>query len=196
MPTIARAALTVIERDGLPGLSMRAVANELGVGTMSLYRYVESREQLEQEVVGLVFGEIDARVSARSSWTKRVALLLDRARIAMGNHPALIPLLVTRSVATVGLMRWSEAVMSALVDGGFEGKDRAIAFRTLLSFVIGAVQYESFGPIAQRSDQLTDVPSDEYPILAETLASAAATSADEVFRRGLASVLRGLESDE
>src|SRR5438477_8989130 len=43
---IARAALAVIDRDGLEGLSMRAVGQELGMGTMSLYRYVPDRGAL------------------------------------------------------------------------------------------------------------------------------------------------------
>src|SRR6266542_4940063 len=55
LPQIAAAALAVLERDGLAALSMRTVAVELDVGTMSLYRYVDSKEQVEELVVGLVF---------------------------------------------------------------------------------------------------------------------------------------------
>jgi len=56
---IAAAALAVIDRDGVAGLSMRAVAAELGTGTMSLYRYVADRDELERWVVDLVLAEVD-----------------------------------------------------------------------------------------------------------------------------------------
>jgi AcrR family transcriptional regulator len=195
MQEIAAAALAVIERDGLPALSMRTVAATLGVGAMSLYRYVDSREELEREVVALVFGRIDARVPARSSWRRRITVLLERARAGMQEHPSIIPLLVTRAGTSPGLMQWAEAMLVALADGGFAGKERAIAFRTLLAFAIGAVQYEHFGPVAQRVDALPDVSPDDYPVLADTLSRAASISGEDVFRRGLRAVLRGLEVD-
>src|SRR5260370_32708785 len=48
---IAAAALAVLDRDGVAGLSMRSVAAELRVGTMSLYRYVSDRPELERLVL-------------------------------------------------------------------------------------------------------------------------------------------------
>jgi AcrR family transcriptional regulator len=53
---LAVAALAVIDRDGLAGLTMRAVATQLGVSTMGLYRYVRDRRELEALVVELVLG--------------------------------------------------------------------------------------------------------------------------------------------
>ncbi|MFD0664655.1 TetR/AcrR family transcriptional regulator [Thermocatellispora tengchongensis] len=63
---IAAAALAVIDRDGLDALSMRAVAKQLGTGTMSLYRYVEDRAQLETLVVDLVLGSVDYTLPPRA----------------------------------------------------------------------------------------------------------------------------------
>src|SRR5216684_1301253 len=65
---IATAALAVVDRDGLGALSMRTVAGELGMGTMSLYRYVQDREELERLVVDVVIGTVDAGPPARESW--------------------------------------------------------------------------------------------------------------------------------
>jgi AcrR family transcriptional regulator len=56
---VASAALAVIDRDGLPALSMRAVAKDLGMSTMALYRYVDDREELEGLVVELVLSAVD-----------------------------------------------------------------------------------------------------------------------------------------
>jgi AcrR family transcriptional regulator len=192
---IAAAALTVIDRDGLPALSMRSVAAELGIGTMSLYRYVESREALEDLVIARVLGEVDAEVSSRSSWKTRVTALVNRARTAIGEHPALIPLVLTRSPTTAALQSWGEQMLAALAAGGFEGKERAIAFRTINKYMFGAVQLEHFGPAASpRTTALAALPAGEFPYLTETARHAARISAEEEFRKGLEIVLRGLAS--
>ena len=51
---LAQAALGVLDRDGAAGLSMRAIATELRLSTMGLYRYVTDRDDLERLVVDLV----------------------------------------------------------------------------------------------------------------------------------------------
>ena len=56
---LASAALAVLDREGLAGLSMRAVAKELGMSTMALYRYVDDREELEGLVVERVLSAVD-----------------------------------------------------------------------------------------------------------------------------------------
>ena len=124
---IAEAALAVIEADGLRGLTMRGVAGELGVGTMSLYRYVEHREELESWVVDLVLATVDTNVSRRIGWKKRLATLAVRAHDAIEAHPEVVPLLLTRRHASDGSLRWGEAMLGALADGGFEGEERALS---------------------------------------------------------------------
>jgi AcrR family transcriptional regulator len=193
-PAIAAAALVVIDRDGLAGLTMRAVAGELGMAPMSLYRYVESREQLEGLVLDGVLGGVDLEVSARVSWKKRVTLLVERVREAIGAHPELVPLLLTRRQSTEGALRWGEAMLHALDAGGFSGKDRAIAFRTLLSYVLGAVQVEHLGPLSGAGTAaLAALPADSFPYLADTARHARTIPPDEEFHRGLQLVLRGLD---
>jgi AcrR family transcriptional regulator len=190
---LASAALAVVERDGLGALSMRAVAEQLGVAPMALYRYVDSRDELEGLVVDLVLGGVDPDVPARWSWDKRVTSLVVRVRDAIGAHPAIVPLLLTRRHVNEASRQWGEAMMAALADGGFTGPDRAIAFRTLLSYLFGAVQVEHFGPLAgPGTTALAALPADRYPHLAETAKHARRITPDTEFRRGLAVVLDGL----
>jgi AcrR family transcriptional regulator len=190
---IAVAALAIVDRDGLASLSMRTVATEMGVGTMSLYRYVAGRDELEGLLLGHVLESVDLEVAKGSPWTERVVSLAERVRAAIGDHPAVVPLLLTRRQVTAPSLGWGEAVMAALADGGFTGPDRAIAFRALLSYVIGAVQVEHFGPLAGAGTAaLADLPTDVFPHLADTARHARAIPSDEEFRRGLQIVLRGL----
>ncbi len=88
-----------------------------------------------------------------------------------------------------------KAVLAALTEGGFEGAERAIGFRTLIAHMIGAVQVEHYGSISgERTRALAAAARGRYPTLGTTTASARHLTDDEVFRRGLESVLVGLES--
>lgn len=192
---IATAALAVIDRGGLAALSIRAVAAELGVGTMSLYRYFADREQLEGYVVDLVFASISTDLPARSSWTKRVETLLQRLRDAVADHPAVVPLLLTHRFTAESAMPWSEQLMSALAKAGFDGKHRFLAFRLLTSYVIGVVQSEHFGVLPLAGQPIkAERHEREYPLLAENAPYARNAVSDEEFRWGLAIVLNGLEA--
>jgi AcrR family transcriptional regulator len=190
---IAAAALRIVDRDGLALLSMRAVADELGVGAMSLYRYVEGRDELEGLVVEEVLREVDTEVPAEMAWRARVTTLADRVRSAVRLHPGVLPLLLTRRHRSESSIRWGEAVMRALADGGFEGKDRALAFRALLSYLIGAVQVEHFGPLSgPGTAALARLPPAQFPFLSDTARHAQRIDSRQEFLSGLEAVLAGL----
>lgn len=190
---IATAALVVVDRDGLDALSMRTVAAELGMGTMSLYRYVADRSQLEELVVDQVLDGVDLTSPARASWRTQVAQLVQRLRTAVREHPATIPLLLARRHASVASLRWIEATLRALTSGGFTSKQRVVAQRTLLSYVLGALQNEYYSPLGGAGTAaMAALSVEEYPHLAATAAQARQLDPDEEFRRGLDVVLRGL----
>jgi AcrR family transcriptional regulator len=193
---IATAALAAIDRAGLAALSMRAVAAQLGVSTMSLYRYVTDREQLEGLVVDLVLSSVDTTPPVGSSWTKQVAALVERIRDAVGAHPSVVPLILTRRHTSETMLRWFEAILGVLADAGFTGAQRVVALRSLSSYVIGAMQLEHLGPLSGSGTAvMANLPHDGYPLLADTARHAQQLPPDEEFRRGLDVILRGLRPD-
>jgi AcrR family transcriptional regulator len=194
---LAKAALTVIERYGAFDLSMRAVAEELGMGTMSLYRYVQSRGQLEALVVDLVLdpghGGPDADVTRYKGWVDKVTQLALRAHAAATEHPAVTPLLLAHRHASIHTLRWSEAMLGVLAEAGFAGERRVIAFRTIVAYVFGAMQLEHFAPLRGKgTEAIAALPRDAFPLLAETAKSARKISPDAEFLNGLKLVLRGI----
>ncbi|WP_034261251.1 TetR/AcrR family transcriptional regulator [Actinospica robiniae] len=190
---LAQAALDVLDRDGATGLSMRAVAAELHLSTMGLYRYVTDRDELERLIVDLVLEDLDDRTSEEEPWQERITQLAHRAREAVLLHPAAIPLLLTHRQDSTHAQRWGEAILAVLGDAGFDGTTRAIAFRTLLSYILGALQVQHHGPLdGPGTKALADLPADRYPHLAHTARAAAHIDPAEEFRVGLATVLRGL----
>src|SRR5215831_14626749 len=111
---IASAALTVADRDGLEALTMRSVADEVGMGTMSIYRYVTDREHLERLVVDHVLREVDTALAPRLGWQAGITTLLERARTRIIAHPAIVPLLLVHRAASEHSTRWGEAVLGVL----------------------------------------------------------------------------------
>lgn len=191
---LASAALVVIDRDGLPGLSMRMVAKELGVSTMGLYRYVDDREELEQLVVEFVLRAVDtAPPASYAPWGERVEAMVRRLRDAVGAHPAVIPLTVAHRHQSLGVLRWSETVLAILAEAGFEGERRVLALRGLIAYVNGALQLEHLGPLSgEGTAAISALPPTEFPHMSETARHARDVSADQQFFGGLAMLLRGL----
>ena len=189
---IATAALAVLDRDGLDSLSMRTVAQELGMGTMSLYRYVSDRGQVEELVVDLVLQAVDPSIP-RGTAGKRLSALADRVRVAVSGHPAVVPLLLTYRHRSPSSRRWGEAMLTVLTDAGLTGKRRVIAFRAVLGYVFGALQVAHFGPLSgPGTAALAELPPEEFPLLSETAAQARGIPPEEEFRKGFEIVLRGL----
>jgi AcrR family transcriptional regulator len=193
---IAAAALTVMDRDGLAALSMRSVARELGTGAMTLYRYVEGREGLEQLLLDRMLRDLDLGPVAGQRWQDRVATVLGRARAVLAAHPEAVPLVAIQRGLSPGLSRVGEAVLAALAETGLDGRGRAIAFRALSAFLLGHVVGQRFGPLAGAGTaRLSELPRDAFPVLADTASHARSISAEEEFDGGLALVLRGIESE-
>lgn len=176
---IASAALAVVDRGGLAALSMRAVAAELGMATMAVYRYVESREQLETLLVDLLLDTVETRLPPDLPWDRQVMTLLGRVREALLRHPRAVPLALARWSASAGARRCAEAVLRALAAAGFSERHRVTAQRALIGHLIGAVQLahaDRSGRVGRPGigDGAPDVPS------------------GEVFQDGLAALVRGL----
>lgn len=188
---LAAAALAVIGRDGLSGLSMRTVAAELGLTTMAVYRYVADRDELETLVVEAVLRPLDTSPPPAAPWREQLRDLARRVREAVGAHPGVVPLLITHRHRSHGVLRWSEAVTAVLQAAGFEGRSRVVALRALLSYLIGALQLEHLGPLAGEGTVTISEMAD-YPRLAETGRHAREVGPDEEFLGGLDIVLRGL----
>ncbi|MER5749246.1 TetR/AcrR family transcriptional regulator C-terminal domain-containing protein [Streptomyces sp. NPDC002088] len=191
---LASAALAVIDRGGLAGLSMRAVAQELGMSTMGLYRYVHDREELERLVVELVLSAVDIEPPGPdASWRERIEVMARRLRDTVGAHPAVVPLTITHRHHSLGVLRWSETVLAVLTEAGIEGERRVVALRGLLSYVIGAIQLEHLGALSGSGTvAITELPPAEFPHMTETARHARNVGADQEFLGGLALLLDGL----
>ncbi|TQS46238.1 TetR/AcrR family transcriptional regulator [Cryptosporangium phraense] len=190
---LAAAALAVVDRSGLAGLSMRTVGGELGMSTMGLYRYVADRDELERLVVDRVFDAVDVRPPAEGPWERQVEDLVGRVRNAFAEHPAVVALTLVHRHRSPGALRWAETLLAVLSDAGFTDRERLIALRALFSYLVGALQLEHLGPLAGAGTrELAGLPPDEFPHTTANARYAQGVTADEEFTEGLRMLLRGL----
>jgi len=190
---LASAALAVIDRDGLGGLTMRAVAQQLRMSTMAVYRYVRDRRELEELVLEHVLADVDTDPPLDPAWRRRLEVMVERVRVTLGAHPEVIPLTMTHRHSSPSVLRWSESVLGILADAGFEGRPRVIALRCLLSYVIGAVQLELLGPLTGAGTMaIAELATADFPYLSRTARDAHRVDPDDEFRAGLALVLTGI----
>ncbi|NUR26142.1 MAG: TetR/AcrR family transcriptional regulator [Catenulispora sp.] len=188
---LAVAALAVIDRAGLGGLTMRTVADELGMGTMSIYRYVPDREQLERLVVDQVMGGVDFSVPPAGTWREQIAVVCERIRLAVAAHPHVVPLLLVHRQASAGVRRSGEALLEILAGAGLDGERRVLAFRALLSWLTGALAAEGLGALAGTGTAVL-AEQHNYPRLAETARVARTVPPEREFAAGLDLVLNGI----
>lgn len=189
---IAAAVLAVIDREGIEGLTMRTVAKELGVATMSLYRYVADREELEALVVAHLLDGMDLSLPD-TGWRGRLAALLERLHDIGRSHPGVVPLLLRHRHSSAASVRWIEAMLGVLTEAGFTGMRRVIAQRTLVGFVFGVLQNEYYAPVAGAgTTAMSQLSTKDFPLLVETASQARELAARAEFRGGLTIVLDGL----
>ncbi|WP_375484773.1 TetR/AcrR family transcriptional regulator [uncultured Jatrophihabitans sp.] len=151
---IVTETLGLIDEQGIAAASMRTVAQRLGVQAMSLYRHVESREQLFDEVVERVVNELgnDPQVLASASevgWRAYLTSLAWGVRRYGRAHPHAFPLVATRPTAAPWVnpplrsLRWIEAMLDSLAAAGFKDEQILFTYRSFNSFLLGYLLLET-----------------------------------------------------
>jgi AcrR family transcriptional regulator len=194
---IAKAALAVLDDAGLEALTMRRLADDLGVGTMTLYGHVASKDELLDLAIDAAVSDTP-RPELTGSWRDQLRMLMESSWRRMARHPALVRIRVTRPVLRPEALRFGEAGVAVLRAAGFPPDEAAKAFRLLFTFTVGfaALSPERATAAARRDAEraLTQLPADEYPNLTQIRPEfAAAMAGKEAFDYGLERILDGLE---
>jgi AcrR family transcriptional regulator len=112
---IIRAGLAVAAADGLAAVSMSRVAAELGVGTMSLYRYVESKQELLDLMVDVGLGSPPA-VGPDAGWRDGMAAWAWAMMAAYRSNLWAVQVPLSGPPATPNALRWLEQALSHMRD--------------------------------------------------------------------------------
>ncbi|WP_445165941.1 TetR/AcrR family transcriptional regulator [Mycolicibacterium sp. Dal123E01] len=144
---VQAAALQIVDRDGLAGLSMRTLAAALGTGAMTLYNYVRDRDQLEELVAEAVIAGVELPATG-GDWLGDVRAIATAMWQSVRAHPNAVPLVLTRRTVSPTSYAAAEALVDSLSRGGLDDAALLGAFRAVLSLIMGSAQVELAGPLA------------------------------------------------
>jgi AcrR family transcriptional regulator len=199
---IVSAAIEIIDRDGLDGLSMRTLAIELDTGTATLYRYVRSKEEVLVEALDAVLGEIHPpeEFSPTSSWRLRVAKMANALRDGLLAHPKITPLLAGSVPIGPNALVGREAMLAVLVDADFEPSLAVPTYLAIVHYVIGFVLAENPESSAYGTDQKRSLKRyyqrlapERFPRTVALADELTARDNDREFIFGLDLILDGIE---
>ena len=197
-------ALEIIDRDGADGLSMRRLARALDRDPMILYRHAPNKAALLDGVAETVLARLKVDPTD-PDWAGQLrAVARDYRALALA-HPHVVPLLVTRPLATPlalrppGTLRPLEDVLALLTRAGFSGADALHIYRALFGFLHGHVLNE-LQEIVDNPDETDDLlrlglhrlPIGEFPLLRSLAPVLAAYDGAAELERGLDILLAGL----
>jgi AcrR family transcriptional regulator len=197
-------ALELLDRDGLDGLSMRRLARALDRDPMILYRHAPSKAALLDGVAETVLSQLKVD-PADPDWAGQLrAVARDYRRLALA-HPHVVPLIVTRPLATPlalrppGTLRPLEDILELLTRAGFTGPDALHIYRALFGFLHGHVLNE-LQELVDNPDETDDLlrlglhrlPIGDFPLLRGLATALASYDGEAELERGLDILLTGL----
>ncbi|APU15605.1 MULTISPECIES: TetR/AcrR family transcriptional regulator [Actinoalloteichus] len=202
---IVRAAIEVADADGLPALSMGRVAEQLGTGVASLYRYVPGKAELVALVVDAVLGSPPPSVTEGTDWRSRLAEWARFSLDVFRRRTWILPLLTTRKgVPGPNETSWLESALAATSNTGLADVERVEVISLLTMYVRGAAQVAADMRLGTPDEEVSDSPvsgpmlrlisSERFPTLSSVVASGTFEQPTDVVEFGLNRVLDGIEA--
>jgi TetR/AcrR family tetracycline transcriptional repressor len=203
--SVADAALRIIDAQGMDGLTVRVLAQELGVGTMTLYWYVKNKDEVldlvaDRLLAGVILGSVD------SDWRISVREGAVAVRSALLAHPRAVPIIVGRGSFGPNGLRMLEGSIEIFRTAGFPDDLAANAYFSISNFVTGFCIFEtsgmdsSGGAMARQStaelarQYIGLLPPDKYPNLIATAPMIFGGDRDARFAFGVDCLIAGFEA--
>ncbi|MER7673198.1 TetR/AcrR family transcriptional regulator C-terminal domain-containing protein [Kitasatospora sp. NPDC096128] len=174
-PLVLRAAVALVDREGLAALTMRSLAVDLDVEPMALYRYADGKQALLDGMVEAFYAEVNERIQAVSTgparpvdgpggdWRARLQHVARAFHQAADAHPAIFPLVATRPLSLplarrpASMLQLNELVLTLLHQAGLDDRATLRLYRTVVGWAIGYLLVDK--------RQVIDNPDDPEPLL-------------------------------
>lgn len=202
---IVQAALEIADARGLSALSMRRIADQLGVGTMSLYTYVPGKAELIDVMVDTVYGELGYPEQQAADWRSQLVRIAEDNWALYHRHPWLLQVASHRSVPGPNALAKYDYELSVVSGLGLSEAE----MDSVLALVLGHVEVTARHSVAMRAAEpdgdrtgkpaaLSGLPVQRrYPTASRVAAAAgwmfdSALSPEQAFSFGLERILDGI----
>jgi len=201
---VVRAAITLLDEVGLDDLTMRRLAERLGVKAAALYRHVRNKEELLSLLGDEISGEIPLPAPT-GKWQDRLTEMAWNVRRGLLAHRDAARVLAATPPSGPRRLRHIEAVLGVLRESGLRDRDVAAAGYHLNNFVnefaADEARFAAFAKLpgssrrkilADTRKQFKSLPAHEYPTIVALADHLTADAQDELFQFGIDMCLRGI----
>ncbi len=199
-------SLRVLDEEGFDALSMRRIAEELDTGPATLYGHFANKDDLLEQALDRVMGEIEVPAPDAGHWQDQVKQVARASYRALISHRDLARASLGRIRTGPNALRVSEALLAIMVTGGVPVRLAAGAVNRIFLYVnadayegsLCAVQLRSFGEkavagfLGQVREYYATLPAEKFPYTSRSAAELVAGSCEERFEVGLALLVDGL----
>jgi AcrR family transcriptional regulator len=207
---IVEAAIEVADAEGLKALSMRRVAEQLGVGTMSLYRYVPAKAELLDLMLDAVDGELRRPEASMEGWRSKLEFFARQSWAGYHRHPWVLHIggMDARPPLGPNVLASFEAMLEAVAGIGLTGSEMVAVIKLVQGYVQGAArsaveaiqvvedsgvtEEEWWSERSQLWEEIFDV--DSFPTMTAVWESGGFAEPEDDFEFGLHRVLDGVET--
>ncbi|WP_437385522.1 TetR/AcrR family transcriptional regulator [Plantibacter flavus] len=158
---VLAAAVEIADAGGIAALTMRSLADAVGIQPMSLYHYVPNKDAILDGIIDAVFAEIDLPRPDRAragGWREEVRARCVAMRAALNRHPWALALMESRPTPGHATLTHHDAMLATLRAAGFSLQLTAHAYAAIDAFVYGFALQEASLP----SNPEGDLPGDEF----------------------------------
>lgn len=207
---IAAAGVELADAEGIDAVSMRRVAAILGIGAASLYRYLESKDELYDLMIDHVAGEDGPPPRLAGDWRADLTAFARTIRRSIHRHPWMASLAAGRPTFGPNSLAWNEHALAAIDGIGLSIDEMLMASEIVQAFVRGYViselaEQQALQRVGLTRQQWMDasgpymmsvVERGEHPLLAKVVLEANIPHAEDrkelVFTEALERILAGL----
>jgi AcrR family transcriptional regulator len=170
---VLEAAIALADAGGIEALSMRKLAQALGVEAMTLYYYVAKKDDILAAIVDLVVREFELP-SSGADWKRAIRASAVSAHESLLRHPWAASLMLSGAEVSPARLRYMDGLLGALRGAGFSAEMTDHAYHALDSHIMGFTLWLVGMDLGTREELaelatsfLRELPRDEVPHLAE-----------------------------
>ena len=139
---VLRAAIQIADKSGIESLSMRKLAQDLGVEAMSVYYYVANKDEILDGILNFVISEFELAVGG-PDWKAAIRRSAISAHDVLMRHPWACNLMMSVRRVAPARMRYMESLLRSLREAGFSANMTHHAYHALDSHIIGSTLWEA-----------------------------------------------------
>jgi TetR/AcrR family transcriptional regulator, tetracycline repressor protein len=204
--TVTENALKLADAGGLDALTIRKLAQHLGVTPMALYWHFRSKEELLEGVAEQVWGEIDVTPDPEAPWWAQLKGMLESLVTVLRAHPAAPQLVLEHEKRNEAALRATEVTLDILRRAGFDPQHASAIARSALwtgiTLVMSEPGFHPDLPADERAEwqrrnqvELSMLPAARYPRLVEcALPMSACDDPDFHYRFGIGLFIDGVRA--